>query len=375
VSLSCEVAVLGLGAMGSAALLELSRRGVRVIGFDRHTPPHALGSTHGKSRIIREAYYEDPAYVPLVQRAYERWALLEQETGTTVFRQTGGLSLGHADGTLVSGARRSAQLHGLPFEELDSKDIARRFPAFRATEGTAAIFEPRAGVLDPEACVSAMLARAAGLGARIEAGVVVDRWEPAGSGIRLETSQGPVECGSLVVAAGPWLPGLIQGRLPLRVERQVMFWFHPVAGASVGPERVPVFIWEWSPDRYCYGIPDVGDGLKIARHHEGQDTDPDRVQRDVSEEEIGDARKLVQRLLPDAGGEFAGSAVCMYTDTPDFHFVIGLDPASPKVTVVSPCSGHGFKFASAIGEIAADLATTGSTRFDLTPFSPARFNR
>jgi len=369
-----DVAVVGLGAMGSAALLDLARRGVRAIGFDRFHPPHTLGSTHGRSRIIRQAYYEDPAYVPLVRRAYELWDLLTKETGVSVFRKTGGLTLGPRDGLLVSGSRRSAVTHGVQFEELDAATIRERFPDLHPDPGTAAILEPHAGMLDPEACVSAMLARAAALGAATQLGTTVEGLTAASSSITLDTSAGRFEAGRVILSAGPWLGELIGSALPLRVERQVQFWFDPRGKTSrISPERVPVFIWEWAQDRLIYGLPDVGDGLKIARHHEGAITTPATVDRGVSADEVADARSLLEKFIPEAAGPLRSAAVCLYTDTPDYHFILGPLPSDPRVIVVSPCSGHGFKFASAIGEVAADFATTGSTRLDLSPFSPDRF--
>jgi sarcosine oxidase len=376
VSQQFDVAVVGLGAMGSAALLDLARRGVRAVGFDRFHPPHTLGSTHGRSRIIRQAYYEDPAYVPLVQRAYERWDLLMKETGVPVFQQTGGLMLGPRDGLLVSGSRRSAMTHGLPFEELDSAAIARRFPDLRPEPDTAAILEPHAGILHPEEAVAAALARAKTLGAETHLGTTVEGWSAGSASVVLETTAGRFEAGAIILAAGSWLGDLIGGALPLSVERQITFWFDPPAGRSrVSPERLPVFIWEWAPDRLFYCLPDVGEGFKIARHHEGATTSPETVDRSVSPDEMADARSLLERFIPDAAGPFRSAAVCLYTNTPDFHFVLGPLPSEPRVTLVSACSGHGFKFASAIGEVAADFATVGSTTLDLSVFSPERFIR
>jgi sarcosine oxidase len=376
VSQQFDVAVVGLGAMGSAALLDLARRGVRAVGFDRFHPPHTLGSTHGRSRIIRQAYYEDPAYVPLVRRAYERWELLTSETGVPVFQRTGGLTLGPRDGLLVNGSRLSATTHQVPFEELDAAAISKRFPDLRPDPDTVAILEPNAGMLDPEAAVAATLARATHLGAAVHYGTAVNAWNAGSPGVTLETTAGRFEAGAVILAAGSWLGDLIGGSLPLTVERQITFWFDPPAGMSrVSPERLPVFIWEWATDRLMYGLPDVGEGLKIARHHEGATTTPATVDRGVSPEEMADARSLLERFIPSAAGPFRSAAVCLYTDTPDYHFILGPLASDPRVVVVSACSGHGFKFASAIGEVAADLATVGSTTFDLSVFSPDRFTR
>jgi sarcosine oxidase len=376
VSQQFDVAVVGLGAMGSAALLDVARRGVRAVGFDRFHPPHTLGSTHGRSRIIRQAYFEDPVYVPLVRRAYERWDLLTSETGVPVFQRTGGLMLGPRDGVLVSGSRLSAMTHQVPFEELDAAAIGKRFPDLRPDADTVAILEPHAGMLDPEASVAAMLGRATQLGAAVHFSTVVNGWTAGSSSVTLETTAGRFEAGAVILAAGSWLGELIGGSLPLSVERQIMFWFDPLTGMPrISPERLPIFIWEWATDRLFYGFPDVGEGLKLARHHEGAGTTPAAVDRGVSPEEIEDARSLLERFLPAAAGVFRSAAVCLYTNTPDSHFVLGPLASDPRVIVVSACSGHGFKFASAIGEVAADLATIGSTAFDLSVFSPDRFTR
>ncbi len=224
--------------------------------------------------------------------------------------------------------------------------------------------------------VAAMLARATHLGAAVHYGTAVSGWSAGSSSVTLETTAGRFEAGAVILAAGSWLGDLIGGSLPLTVERQITFWFDPPAGMSrVSPERLPVFIWEWTTDRLMYGLPDVGEGLKIARHHEGATTTPATVDRGVSPEEMVDARSLLERFIPTAAGPFRSAAVCLYTDTPDYHFVLGPLASDPRVIVVSACSGHGFKFASAIGEVAADLATIGSTTLDLSVFSPDRFTR
>jgi sarcosine oxidase len=284
--------------------------------------------------------------------------------------------LGARDGSLVAGARRSAELHRLRFEEIDAGEIRRRFPALRPEAGTVAILEPRAGALNPERAIEAMLALAQSKGAELRTGVSVESWRAAESAVQLHTTAGTIEATHAVLAAGPWLDQLIGPLFPLQVERQVMFWFSPTTTTDLlGPDRLPVFIWEWEPERYFYGFPDLGEGLKVARHHEGMLTTPADVDRQVSAAEIEDVHRCLRRYLPLAAGTFKAAAVCLYSNTPDRHFVIGPHPASPRITLLSPCSGHGFKFASAIGEIGADLATTGRSRFDLSPFSPLRFSK
>ncbi len=369
-----RVLVVGLGATGSAVLLTLARRGVRVLGIDRHQPPHAYGSSHGRSRVIREAYYESPAYVPLVQRAYELWHALERDSGRSLFRQTGGLMLGPAAGQLVGGARQSAVRHGLPCEVLEATEIRRRFPAFHPPAGTIGVLEPRAGFLDPEAAIEASLELAGKAGAELRFGVTATGWHSGPDGIRVDTSVGTLEVDRLILAAGPWVPTLLGAApLPLSIERQVMYWFMPADRALFSPQRLPVFIWEWEPGRLFYGLPDHGSGFKVAQHHGGEATTADTVRRRVHPEEVAAMRALLRRFIPDADGPPADAVTCLYTNTPDHHFLIGAHPADPRVILASACSGHGFKFATVLGEILADLATTGSSRFDLAPFRPARF--
>ncbi len=370
-----DVAIVGLGAAGSAAALMLARRGQRVIGFDRFHPPHLHGSSHGRSRIIREAYYESPAYVPLVQRAYELWHALEQDSGRHLLTTTGGLMLGPADGELVQGARRSAEAHDIPFELLDAAAVRRRFPAFRPDDDAVGVLEHRAGFLDPEACIESCLTLASKAGATLRFDTLVDRWEPTEDGVRLHTSSGIVECARVVLTAGAWMGGLIGiVALPLTVTRQVMYWFRPHSGAShYGAGAMPVFIWEWEPGRMIYGFPDHGAGFKAARHHEGPVVNANVADRTVSPAEIAEMRLILGRCFPEADGEPVESATCLYTSTPDHHFVLGPHPNDPRVILASPCSGHGFKFASAIGEVLADLVISGRTTFDLSPFSPGRF--
>ncbi|TMQ74118.1 MAG: N-methyl-L-tryptophan oxidase [Candidatus Eisenbacteria bacterium] len=365
-----DVIVVGLGAMGSAAAYHLARQGRRVLGLDRFSPPHALGSSHGQTRIIREAYFEDPRYVPLVQRAYELWTALEREAERRLLLETGGLMIGRPDSTVVRGARRSAETHGLRHELLAAAEVRRRFPALRPDDDMVAVWEPRAGILIPEACVAAHLAMARRHGATLRVDEPVLRWEPDGGGVRVASAQGVYAAGQLVLSAGSWLTSLLPDlALPLTVERQPLYWFEACRNAaSFTPERLPIHLWEHAPQRYLYGFPDLGDGVKVARHHEGRLTDPDAVDREVHAEEVEAMRGLVRRYVPDADGPLRSAAVCLYTNTPDDHFLIDRHPAHEQVVVASPCSGHGFKFASAIGEALAELLSEGRTRLDLSLF-------
>jgi sarcosine oxidase len=351
-----DVIVTGLGAMGSAAVRELARRGLRVLGLDRYAPPHAHGSTHGRTRIIREAYFEHPAYVPLVQRADLLWTALEREAAERLFVRTGGLMVGPERGVLVSGARTSAEQHGLPHELLRSTEVRRRFPALAPESDAVALYEPRAGVLFPEACVRALLSCAARDGAELRTGDPMLTWRVDGGVVRVATAIGEHTADRLVLALGPWLPEFLNGaQIALTVERQVQYWFGSRGHAErFTPDHLPIALWE-VPDRMFYTIPDFGDGLKVAVHHAGEITDPQHVRRTTSEQEDASARALVERYLPEAAGELRDRAVCLYTNTADGHFLIDHHPMHQEVVIVSACSGHGFKFATAIGEMVAKL--------------------
>ena len=371
---SFDVIVIGLGAMGSATVRELASRGARVLGLDRLRTPHTLGSTHGRSRIIREAYFEHPLYVPLVRRAYEKWDELSRLARQELFVRTGGLMVGPADGVLVAGALRSAIEHDIDHELLDRDAMAARYPQFRLERDWVALLERRAGLLLPEACISACLALASAEGAELRADEAALRWDSGGGRVRVTTEQGTHDARHLVLAAGSWMPELLGGAVPLAVERQMLHWFEPVAERErYGPADCPIALWEYEPDRLFATFTDLGDGVKAGIHHEGEATSPATVRRTITPAEDEMVRALVRRVLPGAAGRQVESRVCMYTNTPDGHFVIDRHPAHEAVTVVSACSGHGFKFASAIGEIAADLALDGACRFDLSPFSLGRF--
>ena len=366
-----DVAIAGLGAMGSAAAFHLARRGVKVIGFDRFEPPHTMGSSHGESRIIRVAYFEDPRYVPLVQRAWELWLELEEATGERLLRPTGGLMMGPTDGEVVTGALLSARRHELPFELLDAAAVSVRFPAHRPAPADFAVWEPNAGVLAPEACVAAHLAEARRHGAELRFHEPVTEWRADGDGVVVTSAAGPVHAGRLILAAGAWESELVAELSgELTVARQTLMWFTPKANPeSFDAERFPIFIREFEPGRAVYGFPLRGGRIKFAIHMEGERANPRAVRRTVDDAEVDALRAVLDRCVPDAAGECVDRAVCLYTNTPDHHFRLGPLPAHPQVLVCSCCSGHGFKFAPAIGEVLADLAGGVAPRFDLELFA------
>jgi len=372
-----DAVVVGLGAMGSATTYHLASRGRSVLAFDQFTPPHARGSSHGETRIIREAYFEHPSYVPLLQRAYALWHELEQSAGDTLFVATGGLMLGAPDSAIVSGALRSAREHALRHEYLTAREVRSRFPALRPDDDMVAVLEPRAGVLFPERCVAAHLDLARRSGADLRCNERVLRYEAGADGVRVFTAQAHFDAATLIVTAGAWAARLFPDlKLPLQAERQVLYWFEPAAPAPFLPDCCPVHLWQFDGQHFFYGFPDMrasagtgtGTGVKVARHHDGALVDPDTVDRAVSADEVAAMRSIVRRYLPGADGPLRQATVCVYTNTPDEHFWLDRHPTHSQVLIASPCSGHGFKFASVIGEVLADLATTGQSAFDLGLF-------
>ncbi len=370
-----DVIIAGLGAMGSAAAYHLARAGWRVLGLDRFRPPHEFGSSHGRTRIIREAYFEHPLYVPLVHRAYELWHELEQQSGRKLLQQTGGLMIGAPDGVLVRGAQRSAEEHHLDHRILSAADVRREFPAFHLDSDLVAVWEPRAGILAPEAAIQAHLDLAAKAGADLRFDSAVVGWEAHNGGVLVRTAVETYAAKQLLLSAGAWLKSLVPNlHLPLTVERQVMAWFEPRAQPKLfQPPRCPIFICEHAPGRFFYGFPDLGDGVKIGVHHQGAEVSPDYLDREVKPREIEAARALLARFLPNAAGPLRSAVACMYTNTPDEHFLFDWHPRFPQVLIASPCSGHGFKFSPVIGELAATLLGGRNPPFDLSLFKVSRF--
>jgi sarcosine oxidase len=370
-----DVIIVGLGANGSSALYHLSRTGKKVLGIDRFHPPHHKGSSHGESRIIRQAYHENPLYVPLVKAAYPLWEELAAIAGKPLFLQTGGLLLGDEQATVVKGAKLSAETHGIPYEWLDAAAIKKRFPAFRPAPDTVGVLEKEAGILFPEACITAFLKAAADNGAAIHANEAVLRITPAQYGIEVTTSLATYRAEKLIVSAGGWLSELMpELELPLTVRRQVLFWFdnaNPSWRDYFQPRNMPIFIWEYLRGKMFYGFPDLGSGTKIAWHHGGRLLVPDQLHNDTSDQEISAIKSLAATHLA-IDPVFRDSTVCMYTNTPDGDFIIDFHPDHPNIIIASPCSGHGFKFSSLTGKLLGDLALQGHTEFDLSPFAIGR---
>jgi sarcosine oxidase len=367
-----DAIVVGLGAIGSATLCHLALRGLRVLGIEQFSPGHALGSSHGDSRIIRETYFEHPLYVPLVQRAHHLWRELEERSETSLMTIGGGLMIGPHDGVVVSGTLRSATEHELPYELLSSEATREEFPAFCLADDLVAIFDPRAGFLDPEACNRAHLSVAREAGAEARFDEPVRSWAPDGLGVRVTTASGNYLADRLVIAAGAWNVELLRDLgLPLTIERQSVFWLQPETDTrSYDSARFPIYAYEYKHGSICYGFPRLPRGVKASVMHGGETSrHPDKVRRTIDENEVEPLRAALRPVLPGlAMAPVRESGVCIFTNTPDHDFIVDFHPEHPQVLVSSACSGHGFKFASALGEVQADLLTGGISRFDLSAF-------
>jgi sarcosine oxidase len=361
---SFDVIVVGLGAMGAAACAHLAGRGARVLGLDRFSIPNDRGSSHGDSRVIRRCYYEHPDYVPLLRRAYALWRELEGTAETPLLRVTGGVYTGAPDCAFIVDTLAAARAHDLPHERLSRADLRDRYPQFTVPDDHVAIFEPDAGYVLAEAAVSACAVQAMQGGAVLRGHEPVLDWSASAGGVEVTTSRGTYAADRLVLCAGPWLGRLIAERgTCLSVTRQVLAWVWPPRPERFGADVFPVFGIDDPDGEVYYGFP-MGHGrpgFKIARHHVGPPADPDRVDRDVHVDDERDVRAALARYLPDANGPLLSMAVCMYTSTPDGHFVIDRHPEHERVVVAGGFSGHGFKFASVVGETLADLALDGAT--------------
>ncbi len=365
-----DTIVVGLGAMGSAAAFHLAQRGQRVLGLEQFQPGHNRGSSHGETRIIRLSYFEHPSYVPLLRRAYALWHELERASGEELLRLTGGIYVGTPDSELVAGSLRSAREHQLPHELLDAAAVRRRFPLFQPADDQVALFEEQAGMLFPERCIATHCRLATQAGADLRYAQPIRRWSATAGGVEVHTTDSTFRAARLVLAAGAWAGpvvgplGPLGGQpLPLQVERNVVFWLQPrETPEHFSADRFPVFIWDDGANGQYYGLPHhERPGVKVARHHSGVVCDPDTAERSVTPADEAPLRRFVRHAIPPLDGAVAGSAVCLYTNSPDEHFVVDRHPKHTRVVFAAGFSGHGFKFASVIGELLADLATTGRT--------------
>ncbi|HWE96936.1 MAG TPA: N-methyl-L-tryptophan oxidase [Tepidisphaeraceae bacterium] len=371
-----DVIVIGIGAMGSSACHHLARRGARVLGLEQFDIPHALGSSHGSSRMIRLAYYEHPDYVPLLRRAYELWDELEGVSGQKLLYRTGGLYMGPPDGEIVGGAIRSAREHGLAHEVHDRDQIRRKFPQFEIPEHWVGLFEPEAGFLAPERVIAAYAQVALRAGAEVRGRETVIEWTSDSRGVRVRTNKGEYHAAHLVFCGGPWSGKLVRDLgVTLTVTRQVLGWVWPRDPDAFALGKLPVWAIDHLDGTIHYGFPMIDDvpGFKLAHHRPGPATDPDRVERDARPGDEDTFRPILRTMIPSADGTLLSMKVCLYTNTPDGHFILDRHPAHDNVTIACGFSGHGFKFASVIGEILADLAIDGSTKLPVSFLAMRRF--
>jgi sarcosine oxidase len=370
-----RVVVIGLGATGSAALCQLAGRGVRATGIEQFEIGHDRGSSHGATRMIRLAHFERPSYVPLMRRAYALWHELEEIVRQKLLHITGVAEIGPPTGDVVRGTRADAN-RDLPCEVLDAASLMRRYPAFKIPQSFVAVFQPDGGFIEASTALAANIAVAKERGAIVRAGEKVIAVEPAGSGVRVVTDRGPIAADFAIVAAGPWLRGLVpELHLPLTVTRQVIGWFEPQQPEQFAAERFPAVMFESEYGQH-YGFPAYGgSGIKFAKHHHlGEAVHADSYERKVSAQDEAAIRAPLAQYLPAANGPMRATETCLYTMTPDNTFIIDCVPGFPQIVVASPCCGHGFKFSPVVGEILADLVTQGTTAHDISPFRLTRFS-
>ena len=368
--------VLGIGGMGSAAACHVAGRGRRVLGLEQFSIPHELGSSHGVTRIIRLAYSEHPSYVPLLRRAYQLWREMERRAGERLLFVTGGLDIGGEASETIAGSRRSCREHHLPHEELDATEVARRFPGFRLPAGLVAVYQPDGGFVLPERSIIAHAAAAEALGAEIHAGERAIEWRAEGSGVYVRTDLAEYRADRLIITAGPWaaqsVPLLRRLAIP---ERQVLIWTEPLRPERFAIGVFPIFNME-APEGRFYGFPVYGvPGFKLGKyHHRREQTEADRVDREFHPEDEEVLRVAIRGYFPDAGGRTLAMKTCLFTNSPDEHFILDLHPEYPQVSIAAGFSGHGFKFAPVIGEIMADFALEGGcAKWDLSLFGLDRF--
>lgn len=367
----CEVAVVGCGGMGSAVCRHLAAGGAQVVGLERFGRLHDQGSSHGHSRVIRQAYFEHPDYVPLLKRSYELWDELAAESGLPCLFRVGALFAGPPDSVVYRGSLDSARIHGLTIEDLDPESLCKKYPQFAFEPGTVGVFEPGAGLVIPENGIAAHLSLAERDGADIREHVEVETVEPTDAGIVLRTSAGSLLADQLVITAGAWTSRFATfSGMPLEVHRKAICWFEPLDSAACAAERMPVWIVDEMrdvPGGDYYGIPtwegqSGPPGVKVGFHGPGTVVDPENCQRSISEDVIAKFQHDIQTLLPGVLGKVTHSMACLYTMTPDGHFLIDHAPGEERIIFGCGFSGHGYKFAPVVGEILAQLALNGHTR-------------
>ncbi|HET9258942.1 MAG TPA: N-methyl-L-tryptophan oxidase [Acidimicrobiia bacterium] len=370
-----DVVVAGVGGMGGAAIYHLASRGVRVLGLEQYDIPHAMGSSHGVNRIIRMAYFENPSYVPLLRRAYELWRELEQVSGERILEITGGLDAAPESDRVFQGSLESCRQHGLAHEVLTATEVSTRFPGYRLPPSHMAVFQPDGGYVMSERAIVAHVEAALASGAEVHGREQILDWEPRGGGVVVTTDRDRYTADKIVFTAGAWSGGLVRELSPLALpERQVLGWFQPLKPDLFQPATFPIFNLEVDEGHF-YGFPvETIPGFKIGLyHHLRQLVDPASMDREANSRDEEVLRTAVERYFPEASGPVLSLKTCMFTNSPDEHFIVDVHPELDQVVVAAGFSGHGFKFASVIGEILADLAIDGGTRHEIGLLSMRRF--
>jgi sarcosine oxidase len=369
-----DAIVAGMGGMGSATAYQLARRGLKVLGLEKHNLLHDMGSSHGLTRIIRLPYYEHPSYVPLLFRAYELWRQLENLTGERILFVTGGIDAGPANGRIVQGSLAACKEHSLRHEVLDASQLQERFPGVCLPKDMVSVYSPDSGFVLSERAISLYTHLALDLGAEVHAREPVTGWEVRPDSVIVRTETSTYSASRLILSAGAWASKLMPSLSKvLQPERQVLIWTRPLRPDIFQVGAFPIFNLQ-SPEGHFYGFP-VYDfpGFKIGRyHHRNQKVDPDAMDRECHPEDEAVLREGILRYFPEANGPTLALKVCLFTNTPDEHFILDAHPESDRVFIAAGFSGHGFKFCSVVGEIMAELATSGATGHNLDLF---RLNR
>ncbi len=371
-----DVIVLGVGAMGASACYHLAARGAAVLGLEQFDIPNDRGSAHGQSRAFRMCYFEHPDYVPLLRRSLELWHELEEITARKLLYETGGIWFGPNDCELIAGSRDAAVTHDLAHEWIQHDDVSKRYPQFTVPDDYVGFYEPQAALLLPEKIISAYAENAAKDGAVLRANDPVVKWRSDGRVVNVETTQGTYEADQLVVCAGPWSDRIVGDLgVPLSVTRQIAIWVQPERPERFVLGTLPIWAIDRPAGGMYYGFPILDDqpGFKLSVHCPGPSTDPDTIDRVVQPDEMNELREMLGRFIPGADGPLLASSVCMYTNTPDAHFTADHHPQHANVTIATGFSGHGFKFASVVGEALADLALDGRTELPIEFLGVRRF--
>ena len=369
-----DVIIIGLGAMGSAASYYLSKNGVKVLGLDTYEPPHKLGSSHGHTRVIREAYHEGTSYVPIVKRAYELWNELDHEIEDKLILEYGGMYLGD-DGKYLSDAKKSAKKYDIPIKEFSSKEIKEKYNILNPPNNFKGLLENRSGAVFPEKAISNFLSKSINNGSSHNYNEKVIGWGKQSKFYKVETDKNNYFAEKLIFSSGAWIKNLVPSlKLPVKIERQVLFWFDPIKDKDrFHYSNMPNTGWDLDNGMEFYTQPNIENkGFKVAMHHNGKFISENDLNRESNADDLSIVKNFLEEYIPLANGKLIDSRVCVYTNTPDLDFIIDFYPNDENIIICSPCSGHGFKFTPAIGEICSELVINNGTNYDLSEFSIKR---